>query len=258
MEYPLISFGTYRLKEKEIPIALETAFKCGYRSIDTASLYLNEKYIGNYIKTNEIARSDLWITSKLHPKIVSESEDLIIKSILTTLENLQTDYLDLFLIHAPNSTHMEKCWAILENFKRKGIFRNIGVSNFKCEHINQLLKFKTEPIFTNQIELSPFLTRLPLVKFMKDNSIPISAHSSLAKGEKFDTLELITMSQKYSKTPAQIMLKYAIQHNYNVIPRSGNSAHIKENFDLDFLIESTDIDILEQLNCDYYTHPQYK
>lgn len=258
MEYPIINFGTYRLKQEEIPSALETAFHIGFRSIDTASLYNNENYIGQYIHSNEISRSDLWITSKLNPKIVCKSEDEIIKSILTSLSNLQTDYLDLFLIHAPNEIHMEKCWSILESFKRKGIFRNIGVSNFKSEHIEQILKFGTEPIFTNQIELSPFLTRKSLVKYMKEKSISISAHSSLAKGEKLSTNKLIDIGVKYSKTPAQIMLKWGIQHNYRVIPRSKNPQYIKEDFDLDFIIESEDMDLLDGLNCDYYTHPQYK
>jgi diketogulonate reductase-like aldo/keto reductase len=258
MEYPIINFGTYRLKELEIPVALETALKVGYRSIDTASLYLNEQYIGKFIKENEITRSSLWITSKLNPKIVSKSPDTIIKSIKTTLENLQTDYLDLFLLHAPSVDNMEKCWSVLENFKRQGIFRNIGVSNFKPEHIEQILKFSSEPIFTNQIELSPFLTRQPIVKYMREKSICISAHSSLAKGEKFDNLQLINVSNKYLKTPAQIMLKWAIQNNYNVIPRSGNPIHIKEDFDLDFVIEPNDIELLNSLNSDYYTHPQYK
>jgi diketogulonate reductase-like aldo/keto reductase len=103
--YPMINFGTYRLKEHNINISLETAFLNGYRSIDTASLYNNEKFIGNYITKNEISRNSIWLTSKLSPKIIPKSEDSIIKSILSTFEDLQTNYLDLYLIPLFNNSY---------------------------------------------------------------------------------------------------------------------------------------------------------
>lgn len=256
--YPMFNFGTYRLNEKDINVSLESAFRNGYRSIDTASLYKNEKFIGNYIMKNEIPRDSIWITSKLNPRVIPKSETDIIDSINTTLSDLNTNYLDLYLIHAPVDEHIVKCWSILEQFKNRGILKNIGVSNFKKEHLEKISKFSTTPIFTNQIELSPFLTRTNLVSYMRENNIPISAHSSLTKGEKLNDPTLSDIAMKYKKTPAQIMLLWAVQNGYNVIPRSCNPIHIKENINIDFVIELEDMDLLNKLNCDYFTHPKYK
>jgi diketogulonate reductase-like aldo/keto reductase len=258
MDYPLINFGTYRLEEKDIEIGLESALKYGYRSIDTASLYKNEKFIGNYLTKNDISRNEIWLTSKLNPRIVHKSETDIIKSITNTLTELNTNYLDLYLIHAPNEKYIEKIWSILEQFKRQGIFKNIGVSNFKICHLEKLKEISNTEIFTNQIEVSPFLTRTELITYMNDNKIPISAHSSLIKAEKMDNSTLQRMAFKYQKTPAQILLKWALQKGFRVIPRSSNPEHIKENILLKFVLEEEDIAILDTLNCDYYTHPQYK
>jgi diketogulonate reductase-like aldo/keto reductase len=258
MNYPMINFGTYRLNEKDINISLETALSSGYTSIDTANLYRNEKFIGNFIKKNEITRDSIWITSKLSPKLIPNSEDEIIKSIVSTLNELNTNYLDLYLIHAPIDEHIVRCWSILEQFKKNGIFKNIGVSNFNITQLQMITDFSSTSIFTNQIELSPFLTRTELVSYMKTNKIPISAHSSLTKGEKLSEPVLLEMSSKYNKTPAQIMLNWGLQNGYNVIPRSKNPLHIKENIDFSFTISDVDMDRLNSLNCDYYTHPQYK
>ena len=253
----MINFGTYRLNEKEINLSLETALSVGYKSIDTACLYKNETFIGNYITKNEIPRNEIWLTSKLSPKIIPKSESEIIKSILSTLTELNTDYLDLYLIHAPIDAHIIKCWSILEQFKREGVFRNIGVSNFKITHLQKITDFSTTPIFTNQIELSPFLTRTDLVTYMKEHNIPISAHSSLTKGEKLSDPTLVQVAKTYRKTPAQILLNWGLQSNYNVLPRSSNPSHIRENINLNFAICEEDMSILNNLNCNYQTHPQY-
>ena len=253
----MINFGTYRLNEKEINLSLETALSVGYKSIDTACLYKNETFIGNYITKNEIPRNEIWLTSKLSPKIIPKSESEIIKSILSTLTELNTDYLDLYLIHAPIDAHIIKCWSILEQFKREGVFRNIGVSNFKITHLQKITDFSTTPIFTNQIELSPFLTRTDLVTYMKEHNIPISAHSSLTKGEKLSDPTLVQVAKTYRKTPAQILWNWGLQSNYNVLPRSSNPSHIRENINLNFAICEEDMSILNNLNCNYQTHPQY-
>ena len=153
---------------------------------------------------------------------------------------------------------MIKSWSILEQFKRQGILKNIGVSNFKICHLEKIKEFSNGEIFTNQIEVSPFLTRTELIGYMNKHKISISAHSSLVKGEKMNNPTLQRISNNYNKSPAQILLKWGIQKGYNVIPRSSNPEHIKENIMLDFNIEEEDINLLDSLNCDYYTHPQYK
>jgi diketogulonate reductase-like aldo/keto reductase len=256
MEYPKISFGTYRLGNNTYS-SLEYALINGYRSIDTASLYNNEHIIGKYLNENEINRNELWITSKLNPKIFINTENDIIHSINKTLDDLNTKYLDLYLIHCPKEEHIIKCWNILESYYKQGIFKNIGVSNFDINHIDIIKSFSTCPIFTNQIELSPFIKRHKLINYMNNNNIIVSAHSSLSKGEKFNDDNIQYMSKKYNKSPAQIMLKWALQNNYYIMPRSSNKQHIKDNISLDFYINDDDINELNNINITHITHPQY-
>ncbi len=257
MTYPQISFGTYRLGDKTYD-SLYNALEKGYRSIDTASLYKNEHYIGECLSKNQINRDELWITSKMNPKIFINSKDDIIKSINKTLSDLNTPYLDLYLIHCPKEEHIIKCWSIMEEYYKKGIFKNIGVSNFDVHHMEKIKEFSTVPIFTNQIELSPFLKHKKVIKYMKDNDIIISAHSPLAKGEKLNEPILIKLAEKYNKTPAQIMLKWGLSNNYYIIPRSSKKEHIMENISLDFTMDDEDIMELNNTSITHITHPQYQ
>jgi len=259
IKYPKINFGTYRLGDKTFK-SLEYAFSNGYTSIDTASLYKNEEFIGNFLGKYQVPRNDIWITSKLNPKVIIDTPHEIIKSITKTLTDLNTPYLDLYLIHCPKEEHIIKCWDILEQFQKKGIFRNIGVSNFDIPHMETIKQFSSSlnPIFTNQIELSPFLKRSNIVKYLAENNIKISAHSSLTKGEKFNDPTIIKISQKYSKSPAQILLKWALQNNFYIIPRSSNLEHIIEDISLDFEIDEKDMNELNDIQITHITHPQYK
>lgn len=257
MEFQQISFGTYRLGNNTIQ-ALNDAFSNGYRSFDTASLYKCEHYIGEYLKKNEINRSEIWITSKLNPKIMNKNEGEILESINKTLSDLNTNYLDLFLIHCPSENNINiKCWNILEKLYKNGTFRNIGVSNFNVDNLEQIKIFSTTPIFTNQIELSPFLKRPIVCEYMKKNNILISAHSSLAKGEMFDNSILKNIANKYNKTPAQIMLKWGIINNYYIMPRSSKNSHISDNLNLNFELNEIDIEELNNINISHITHPKY-
>ncbi len=258
MEYPQVSFGTYRLGDNTFN-ALNNALNNGYRSIDTASLYKCEHQIGQFLKENEINRSNIWITSKLNPKIMDKSEGEILESIYKTLKDLNTDYLDLFLIHCPNNEENNiKCWNIIEKLYKNGTFKHIGVSNFSVEHLEQIKNFSSTPIYTNQIELSPFLKRPIVCEYMRKNNIIISAHSSLAKGEMFDNITIKNIAYKYNKTPAQIMLKWGLNNNYHIMPRSSNHSHIFDNYNLDFELNENDMDELNNIDITHITHPKYK
>ena len=254
MEYPKINFGTYRLKDPVVlNKSLETAFMNNYRGIDTASLYGNQQIIGNYIKTNEINRNDIFITSKLNPKN-TKNEDDIIKCITNTLNELQTDYIDLFLLHCPDNIIL--CWDIIERFHNMGILRNIGVSNHSIHNMMTIMNHSTTKIFTNQIELTPFLRRYDTVQFMKDNNIIISAHSSLTKGEMLHHETLKELAKKYNTTSAQILLQWGLENDYIVMPRSKDPLHIKENININFKLND-DINILNSIQEKYITHPKY-
>jgi diketogulonate reductase-like aldo/keto reductase len=258
MDYQTIAFGTYRLTSDTLPNALNNALLTGYRGIDTASLYNNQKIIGDFLSENQINRNQIWITSKLPPKIISKSENEIIENIIKTMSDLQTKYLDLFLLHSPVKEQNIKAWAVIEGFQRQGYFKNIGVSNYDIDDLKEIQNFSTTSIFTNQLEISPFLIRSKVIEYMKNYDIKITAHSSLAKGEKFDNVILQDIARKYSRTPAQIMLKWAIQNKFHIIPRSSKYEHINEDIQLDFIIGDEDMNSLNDLNIGYTTHPQYK
>jgi diketogulonate reductase-like aldo/keto reductase len=147
----------------------------------------------------------------------------------------------------------------MEEFYRQGIIKKIGVSNFDVHHMEMINDFSQVPIYTNQIELSPFLKRPNVVKYMNEHNIKVSAHSSMAKGEKFDDETIVKIANKYGKTPAQIMLKWGLQNNYHIIPRSSKKEHIAEDITLsDFNINDNDMEELNNINITHITHPQYK
>ncbi len=257
MTLPPISFGTYRLGESTYD-SLNLALACGYKSIDTAALYKCENIIGNYLTKNEINRNELFITSKLLPTIMIKNESDILESINKTLSDLNTKYLDLYLIHCPKDKDINiKCWDIIEKFHKNGIFKNIGVSNFDIHHMEDIRNHSNTHIYTNQIELSPFLKRPNVIKYMNDNNIIVSAHSSLAKGEMFHCNLLQEFSHKYNKTPAQIMLKWGLQNNFHIMPRSNKKNHICDNINLDFIISNEDINELNNIPIVHTTHPKY-
>ena len=258
MEYPNINFGTYRLGN-DTRTALLDAISNGYRGIDTASLYKVEHIVGQVIDENQINRCDLFYTTKLNPNLYAKSASEIKDAIVISLESLRTKYIDLFLIHKPQEEHIIKCWSVMEEFYRQGIIKKIGVSNFDVHHMEMIHDFSQVPIYTNQIELSPFLKRPNVVKYMNERNIKISAHSSMAKGEKFDDETIVKIANKYGKTPAQIMLKWGLQNNYHIIPRSSKKEHIAEDITLsDFNINDNDMEELNNINITHITHPQYK
>jgi diketogulonate reductase-like aldo/keto reductase len=145
----------------------------------------------------------------------------------------------------------------MENFYKRGIFKNIGVSNFDVHHMETIRNFSTTPIYTNQLELSPFLKRPNVVKYMRENGIRITAHSSLAKGEKFSDPVITRMASKYNRSAAQIMLAWAKQNDYSIIPRSSKRSHIAEDICLDFNISTEDMNELNGITDVHITHPQY-
>lgn len=260
MNYPFINFGTYQIYQKNnIQQSLLTAIKYNYLGIDTAQLYKNEKFIGDFFMDNQIDISNFWLTTKLHPKNNLKNENIIIDSIYQSLLNLNTKTIDLFLIHSPSTNNL-KLWNILSQFKNQGIIKNIGVSNFNIQHLQDILNFSTQPIFTNQIEISPFnyLAQLDTINFMIQNNIIVSGHSSLTKGLLLDNQTLINIAEQYRKTPAQILLKWNLYKNIHIMPRSQQFIHIINNNQLDFTIDKEHLNILDNLNQNYFTHPQYK
>ncbi len=254
MEIPKIGLGTYRLKGKTVYESVLTALKIGYRHIDTANLYGNEKEIGDAILTSKVRREEIWITTKIKVKDIEKGKDAMLASVLNSLSNLKTEYIDLVLLHGP--TDNLKGWQYLaEIYLEIGKIRYIGVSNYDIPHLQELKNCKVKP-YVNQFEVNPYLDRNYLIDYCQRNNIIVVAHSSLVKGEKFSDEKLKALEKKYNIAASKLLLAWALSKNLIVIPRSSKEKHISENFfQIDF-----EISILKNLNTfdeNYITHPQY-
>jgi diketogulonate reductase-like aldo/keto reductase len=229
-----IGFGTYKLYQDSYWATLY-AIRTGYRHIDTAQLYRNEDQIGQAIRDSGISRSDIFITTKVLNRYQKGGIDQILDSFIQSLVSLQTDYVDLLLLHAPVPGKYVQAWSVLEKLYQKGLCRNIGVSNFDIEHLSELLKHCRVKPYCNQIEISPFYIRTELSEYCRIRNIKIVAHTNLTRGHKL------------SEFTPDILLSWAYQRGYYVLPRSGNKEHIRNNLKFS---RKLDLTILDGLNND--------
>lgn len=264
IEIPCIGFGTWQSTGKEAYDSVLEALKIGYRHIDTASIYGNEKEVGRAVKDSKIPREEIFITSKLWNS--NQGYDTTLCSFEETLRNLCTDYLDLYLIHWPvpvgHKSDFEalnlKTWRAFERLYKEGLIRAIGVSNFLVHHLKPLIKeAKVKPMI-NQIEYHIGYTQSDIVEFCKNEGILVEAWAPLARGKAFANKTLGEISQKYAKTPAQISLRWILQNYILPLPKSVTPSRIKENSEIfSFCISDTDMNTLNkiQYSCSSGLHP---
>lgn len=248
---PAIGIGTYKTKPgKETLESLEFALEIGYRHIDTAAFYGNEKYVGQAIKNSGIKREEIFVTTKLW------NDDHGFKNAISAFEqsynNLGIDYIDMYLIHWPVSGRRLETWRALEKLYGEGVVKSIGVSNYTIKHLQETLnKSEIKPVI-NQVEMHPFLHQNELVEFCEKHNVKVSAYSPLTRGEKFSNPVIKKLANKYDKSPAQIMIRWALQRGLVVIPKSVTKERIKENIEVfDFIISSEDMELINSLNSDY-------
>jgi len=275
---PRIGLGTYNMNSQESEDMTYAAIKYGYRHIDTAAVYRNEDGVGRALKRiyedTELKRSDLTITTKLWPgglvKVDRVKNNVgAIKSLDKSLRNLDEDYVDLYLIHSPHAKNKRlEQWETLLTQQEQGKVKNIGVSNWGINHIEEL-NDKGYPLpSANQIEIHPWSQKPELVSYLKENDIDIIAYSSLVPlstwrhkdGENsLKTDEMYKdgndlespfkkMASKYDVTEAQVLLKWALQLGYAILPKSIQIDRMQENFELDFRIDEEDMNLIEQLD----------
>nr|XP_042897124.1 glyoxal reductase isoform X2 [Parasteatoda tepidariorum] len=257
-----IGIGTFLLKSPEVLEVTEAALNQGYRLIDTASVYKNESSIGQVLKKIDLKRKDVFITSKLGPANQGSEKAKI--SALTSLSNLQLDYLDLYLIHWPGSSGMKpddlknaelrkESWLKLEEMYKEGKFKAIGISNYTKQHIQELLQYCSVVPAVLQIEVHPYLTQKEIRKFCNEKGIHIQAYSSLGSRsgckELMSDPAVVQIALNHNKTCAQVLLRWAIDHGMSVIPKTQSTSRLKENSDLfDFSLTQEELQKLDNLD----------
>jgi diketogulonate reductase-like aldo/keto reductase len=254
--------------------AVLTALEAGYRHIDTASMYGNEESVGAAIRKSGIPREQIFVTTKLWNSDHGNPE----RALETSLGKLKMDFVDLYLIHYPVRQRIQS-WHALELLREHGKARSIGVSNFTIKHLTELLRETNTIPAVNQVEFHPYLYQRDLLEFCRRSGIVLEAYSPLTKGERLKDRKLVAIAKKYasarpqagnskpriplmesfsrrsdSKSTAQILIRWALQHGLVVIPKSANPKRIAENADVfDFEISPADMELLDGFNEDLRT-----
>ena len=247
VDIPIIGLGTWTLTGKDAYNAVLIALQAGYRLIDTAMMYGNERKIGEAVKDSDIPREEIFVTTKVWN--TDHGYNKALKAFERSLKKLNMSYVDLYLIHWPVTGLRNETWKALEKIYKDGKARSIGVSNFTILHLNELFKTTSTIPAVNQVEFSPFLYQKKLMEFCQANKIVVEAYSPLTRGNKLDNDQLKAIGKKYGKTTAQILLRWGIQHNIIQIPKSRSKSHIIENIDIfDFQLDNDDMVQLDNLN----------
>lgn len=249
IEMPILGFGVFQIADNnECEKAVIDAIEVGYRLIDTAASYQNEQAVGNAIKNSGIRREELFITTKLW--VQDTGYENTKKSFQKSLDRLQLDYLDLYLIHQPYGDVFGS-WRAMEELYEAGKVRAIGVSNFQPDRVMDLIVFNKIPPAVNQIETHPFNQQVDNQAFLQENNIQIESWGPFAEGKNdiFQNELLVSLAAKYNKSVAQIILKWLTQRGVVVIPKSVRKERMAENLNVfDFELESEDMENIKTLD----------
>jgi len=248
---PQLGFGVFQIPPEETERAVRLALEAGYRHIDTAEMYGNERGVGEAIRASGLDRADLYVTSKLNNGF--HRPDDARRAFDDTLAALGFDYVDLFLIHWPLPTLYDgdyvSTWKTLEDFRSDGRARSIGVSNFQPEHLERLAAECDVTPAVNQIEAHPYFVNDEVRDYDRAHGIATQAWSPLAQGEVLDDPVITGIAERVGRTPAQVVLRWHIERGDIVFPKSTTPARIRENFELfDFRLEPDDVERIAALD----------
>jgi diketogulonate reductase-like aldo/keto reductase len=250
---PWVGLGAYRIAAgKPCMRAVTHALSVGYRHIDTAALYGNEEDVGRAVRESGIPRDQIFVVTKLWNS--DQGYASAIKACDASLAKLKLDCIDLYLIHWPEPGKRLESWRALVELRKRGKCRSIGVSNYTIAHLEELLARSEVVPTVNQVEFSPFLYQAELLDFCRARGIQLEAYCPLTRGEKLGNPVVGKVARRHGKTPAQILLRWALQHRVVIIPKSARPSRIDENADLfDFSLDESDMAALDALHADFRT-----
>jgi len=248
LHMPSFGLGVWQVKRgEEVENAIRWAIEAGYRHFDTARIYGNETNVGKIVRESGIPREEFFVTTKLWND--EQGFESAKAAFQVSLDKLQMDYVDLYLIHFPVKKKRLESWTALEEIYASGKAKAIGVSNFMKNHLEELLSVAKVIPMVNQVEFHPFLNLSDLKSFGKSKGIALEAYSPLGNGKLLNQEAISTIAKKYQRSNAQIMIRWSLQLGNIVIPKSSNRERIKENITVfDFEISSDDMTILNGLN----------
>ncbi len=250
---PWLGLGVWRVPDEEVERAVATAIETGYRHIDTAAVYGNERGVGQAIRHCGVPRDELFITTKIWNK--DQGYERTLQAFEESRRRLGLDTVDLLLIHWPGKTLYKETWRAFEKLYRDGYVRAIGVSNFKIHHLQDLLASCEIVPMVNQVEFHPLLHQRELLAFCREHQIQLEAWSPLMQGN-LDQPVLREIAEKYGKTPAQVVLRWDLQQEVVTIPKSVTPSRIRENANVfDFTLSDEDMARISALNQNHRFGP---
>jgi diketogulonate reductase-like aldo/keto reductase len=253
VEMPILGLGVWQAPAgEETRRAVLAALAAGYRHVDTARAYRNEADVGAAIRESGVPRREVFVTTKLWN--ADHGYDKALRAIDRSLETLGVEQVDLYLVHWPVEGLRHDTWRAMEAILAAGKTRSIGVSNYTVRHLDELLGRAKVPPSVNQVEFSPFLHQRALLEKCRSSGIQLEAYSPLVRGHKMDDPTIVRIARKHGRTPAQVLLRWGIQHELVVIPKSVRPERIRENADLfGFALDGEDLAALDGLDEGYRT-----
>lgn len=247
-EMPLIGAGTWNISGQAVTDSVSAALEAGYRHVDTAEGYRNEAEVAEAIR--EYDREDLFLTSKVLPSNLHYES--VLEAAEASLDRLETDYLDLYLIHWPNPTiSLRETLSALERLHEEGLVRNVGVSNFSTYHLRIAQWVSDVPIAVNQVEFHPWLFQEDLLEYCEANDVVLTAAAPLARTKVFEDPVIRDVAESSDKTPAQVVLRWQIQKGVVTIPKSTSPEHIRANFDVfDWELDDEDVARIDEIEAE--------
>jgi methylglyoxal/glyoxal reductase len=253
VEIPWLGLGVFQARAgEETRSAVRDALRAGYRHVDTARIYGNERDVGRALEESGLPRSEVFITTKLWN--ADQGYDRAIKACHESLKALGLAYVDLYLVHFPVQGLRGESWRALCTLLGEGKCRAIGVSNYMIRHLDELLQSSTVVPAVNQVEQSPFLHQPELLRYCARHGIRVEAYSPLTKGMRLGHPTVVAVAERHRRTPAQVLIRWAIEHEMVVLPKSAHRSRIEENAAVfDFALDAASLRALDGLNEDLHT-----